>query len=227
MTPTSSNNVRVNSRTADTATARDSTAQSAMSPTHLRVPVGTAVTFLNPGAETFPAFPNVKEHCATQFFEGIFNERLQPGESFEFTFHRAGEYFFNDCTDPRPTGKVEVYLTPKDLPGALDFRPSRIDLGSGTGLFTGVHGAVTAVLDIPAGYQLDGSVELWTPLSETPVKAVKSTSNGNKLIVQFNKADLDNNVPEGDSVQLTLTANFLKDGQQEQLTSTARVVVTK
>ncbi|MBK5249132.1 MAG: hypothetical protein JJE50_06810 [Actinomycetales bacterium] len=86
---------------------------------------------------------------------------------------------------------------------------------------------MTAVLDIPAGYQFDGSVELWTPLSETPVKAVKSTSNGNKLIVQFNKADLDNNVPEGDSVQLTLTANFLKDGQQEQLTSTARVVVTK
>ena len=46
---------------------------SAMIPTHLRVPVGTTVTFLNPGAETFPNFPNQKLHCATQYFEGLFN----------------------------------------------------------------------------------------------------------------------------------------------------------
>ena len=96
------------SRTADTAAARDATTQSSMQPTHLRVPVGTTVTFLNPGAETFPNFPNAKPHCATQFFEGEFNAKLQPGESYEHTFDRAGEYFFNDCTDPRPTGKIEV-----------------------------------------------------------------------------------------------------------------------
>ncbi|BDZ65366.1 pyrroloquinoline quinone-dependent dehydrogenase [Agromyces mangrovi Wang et al. 2018] len=58
------------SRTADTASAQDSTSQSAMQPTHLQVPVGTTVTFLNPGAETFPNYPNVLDHCATQFFEG-------------------------------------------------------------------------------------------------------------------------------------------------------------
>ena len=63
-----------NSRTTDTATARDTTSAPArMSPQHLRVPVGTTVTFLNPGPATFPLFPNVKEHCATQFFEGKFN----------------------------------------------------------------------------------------------------------------------------------------------------------
>jgi plastocyanin len=215
------------SRTADTAAARDSTSTAGMSPTHLRVPVGTTVTFRNPGRETFPNFPNAKDHCATQFFEGIFNERLRPGESFTFTFDRAGEYFFNDCTDPRPTGKIEVYLTPQDAPGALDFRPSRLDLGPGNGLFTGVHGVVTAVLDIPRGYVYESGAQLKTPLSASPVTAVKAHSNPNKLIVQFEKADLDNNVPEGADVPLTLVANFLHNGEQKQLTSTARVEVVK
>jgi plastocyanin len=215
------------SRTADTAAAADSTSTAGMSPTHLRVPVGTTVTFRNPGRETFPNFPNKKEHCATQFFEGIFNARLQPGESFDFTFDRAGEYFFNDCTDPRPTGKIEVYLTPQELPGALDFRPARLDLRSGNGLFTGVKGPVTAVLDIPKGYVYDGDAQLLTPLSASPVVAIKAHSNPNKLIVQFAKADLDNNVPEGEEVPLTLVANFLHNGEQKQLKSTTHVEVVK
>ena len=48
-------------------------------------------------------------HGATQFFEGLFDVRLAPGESFQYTFTRAGEYFFNDSFSPRPTGKIEVY----------------------------------------------------------------------------------------------------------------------
>ena len=214
-------------RDADEDGEQDATDQGAMQPTHMRVPVGTTVTFLNPGAETFPNFPNEKEHCATQFFEGLFNPRLDPGESFEYTFDRAGEYFFNDCTDPRPVGKIEVYLTPQDLPGALHFEPSKINLGSGTGIFTGVHGVFTAKLDIPAGYELDGDVVLQTPLSESPVPAASTTTNGNKVIAQFNKADVDNNVPEGDAVSLTLVANFLHNGEQKQLTSTATVNIVK
>jgi hypothetical protein len=71
----------------------------------MRVPVGTTVTFLNPGAATFPNFPNTKLHCATQYFEGLFNFKLNPGDTAQYTFNRAGEYFFNDCTDPRPTSK--------------------------------------------------------------------------------------------------------------------------
>ena len=66
------------------------------------------MTFRNPGAETFPLFPNVKEHCATQFFEGLFNPKLQPGQTFQYTFDREGEYWYNDCTDPRPTGRINV-----------------------------------------------------------------------------------------------------------------------
>ncbi len=69
------------SRTADTNGQQDSTLQRAMQPTHLRVPVGTTVTFLNPGAETFPNFPNVLPHCATQYFEGLFNAQLNPGRA--------------------------------------------------------------------------------------------------------------------------------------------------
>jgi hypothetical protein len=45
--------------------------------------------------------------------------------------------------------------------------------------------------------------------------------------VLFRKADLDNNVPEGDAVPLTLVANFLHDGVQTQLTSTAMPEVVK
>jgi outer membrane protein assembly factor BamB len=214
-------------RTTDTAAARDSTSQRAMAPTHLRVPAGTTVTFRNPGPETFPNFPNQRPHCATQYFEGFFNAKLDPGETFQYTFDRAGEYFFNDCTDPRPAGKIEVYLTPQDQPGALRFLPSTIDLGSRTGIFTGVRGVATATLRVPAGYRLDGDVVLRTPLSETPVTAVRAGAIGRTLIVMFDKADLDNNVPEGDAVPLTLVANFLHDGEQKQLTSTATVRIVK
>lgn len=92
-------------RTYDAATntvgAMESTAVNAMAPTHLRVAPGTVVTFTNPAA-------NSNIHCATQFFEGLFNFRLAPGESATFRFDQPGEYFFNDCFSPRPTGKVEV-----------------------------------------------------------------------------------------------------------------------
>jgi len=214
------------SRTADTAAAADSVSQSAMQPTHLRVPVGTTVTFLNPGSETFPNFPNRLEHCATQFFEGEFNARLQPGESYQHTFDRAGEYFFNDCTDPRPTGKIEVYLEPEDVPGGLRFTPGALDLSSATGLFTGVHGKVTARLELPAGYEYESGAQFLTPLSQSPLDATVVSANGNRLIVQVDKAALDNNVPEG-ATSLTLRANFLHDGMQVQLSSSAEVTVLK
>ncbi|MDP9793104.1 glucose dehydrogenase/plastocyanin [Catenuloplanes nepalensis] len=214
-------------RTTDTAPAADSTSQRGMAPTHLRVPVGTTVTFRNPGAETFPNFPNRLPHCATQYFEGLFNPRLDPGETFEFTFGRAGEYYFNDCTDPRPAGKIEVYPTPRDLPGALRFLPSTIDLGSPTGIFTGVRGTVAATLRVPAGYRLDGDVVLSTPLSRAPVTAVRATVIGGTLTAIFDKADLDNNVPEGDAVALTLSADLLNRGEQQRFTSTTPVRVVK
>ena len=74
-----------------------------MAPQNMRVPVGTTVTFLNPSG-------NTTVHCATQFYEGLFNSGpLQPGQSFTFTFTRPGEYFYNDCTSPGTTGKVVVY----------------------------------------------------------------------------------------------------------------------
>jgi len=79
----------------------ESTAVNAMAPTHLRVPVGATVTFTNPEG-------NANAHCATQFFEGLFNFKLLPGQSATYTFGEPGEYFFNDCFSPRPTGKIEV-----------------------------------------------------------------------------------------------------------------------
>jgi outer membrane protein assembly factor BamB len=82
--------------------ATESFAVNGMAPTHLRVPAGTTVTFTNhPG--------NAGERGVTQFFEGLFDVRLAPGESFQYTFTEAGEYFFNDPASPRSTGKIEVY----------------------------------------------------------------------------------------------------------------------
>jgi glucose dehydrogenase/plastocyanin len=72
-----------------------------MFPTWMTVPVGTTVTFTNPAS-------SVNAHCATQFFEGLFNFRLNPGQSATYTFTQAGEFFFNDCHNPRSTGKVVV-----------------------------------------------------------------------------------------------------------------------
>ena len=81
--------------------ATESTAVAGMTPTWMTVPVGTTVTFTNPAN-------NVNIHCATQFFEGLFNFRLAPGQSAQYTFNTAGEYFYNDCFSPRPTGKIVV-----------------------------------------------------------------------------------------------------------------------
>jgi glucose dehydrogenase/plastocyanin len=218
-----------NSRTADTAEDQDRVNANAMNPRHLRVPVGTTVTFLNPGSDVFPNFPNAQPHCATQYFEGLFNARLSPGERFQYTFDRAGEYFFNDCTDPRPTGKVVAYLTPEDVPGALGFTSGTLDLSSPTGVFTGVQGTVTARFTMPAGYTFEGDVTLKTPLSETLVSAVSASveADGRTVAAQFRKADIDNNVPAGAAVPLVLTAHFRRDGVQKQLTSSADVTVVK
>jgi plastocyanin len=213
-------------RTDDTAAARDSVAQSAMQPTHLRVPVGSTVTFLNPGAETFPNNPNLLTHCATQFFEGEFNAKLKPGESYQHTFDRAGEYYFNDCTDPRPTGKIEVYLDSEECPGALRFESKRLKLGAKSGLFTDVDGKLTATFTLPRGHSYDSGAVLVTPLSDTPVDATKVKARGRTLTITFDKSELDNNVPEG-QVSLSLVLNVLHHGVQKQLTSSASVQVVK
>jgi PQQ-dependent dehydrogenase (methanol/ethanol family) len=82
--------------------ATESTAVNAMAPTHLRVPAGTTVTFTNHAG-------NANTRGVTQFFEGLFDVRLAPGESYTHRFRKKGEYFFNDPYSPRSTGKIEVY----------------------------------------------------------------------------------------------------------------------
>jgi glucose dehydrogenase len=214
------------SRTADTAAARDDVGVNAMGPV-MRVPVGTTVTFLNPGAETFPNFPNQKLHCATQFFEGMFNPKLNPGQRFPYKFDRAGQYFFNDCTDPRPTGMIDVYDVPQDMPGAVSFAGNTLDLTSPSGVFTGVKGTVTARFTIPAGYTFEGDAMLKAPLSPRLIPAASASVNGQTVVMQFNKADIDNNMPAGDAVPLVVSAHFRQAGAQKQLTSSASVKVIK
>ena len=84
------------------AVSAESVSQNAMFPQHMTVPVGTTVTFTN-------AATNANAHCATQFFEGLFNlGPLAPGQSATYTFTQSGEYFYNDCTTPQTTGKIVV-----------------------------------------------------------------------------------------------------------------------
>jgi plastocyanin len=233
-------------RSNGTATAtKDATATGSMVPSTLTVPVGTTVTFTNPGDATFgvAGSGNLLEHCATQFFEGKFNFRLQPGQSAQYTFDREGQYFYNDCTDPRPSGKVVVTLAAQDMPGAATIFPSPLDLRSPTGIFTGVTNTLTVSMTVPAGYVLDTArnseancrlledtascVTLTTPLTTALIVANFAAQSGNVVKANFNKADIDNNVPVGTSVPLTFTANFINNGVQKKLTSTVNVQVVK
>jgi plastocyanin len=220
------------SRTADTAANRDSVSTGGHQPANLGVPVGTTVTFLNPGAATFPLFPNLKEHCVTQFFEGAFHARLQPGQSFNYKFDREGEYWYNDCTDPRPTGRVNVTAAVTTLPaGALTIVPSTLDLRPPTGVFNSVVGVVTAVVNLPAGYTLDtgygAKVTLKTPLSNQLFDAYSASQSGTTLTVSFDKALVDNNIPAGSAVPLTVSGLFQNGGVQKRLTATGNVEVIK
>jgi len=52
-------------------------------------------------------------------------------------------------------------------------------------------------------------------------------ANGKKLKITFDKGLIDNNVPAGDAVPLTVSANFMHDGVQKKLTSTTNVLVLK
>ena len=210
------------------AAVKDSIARPSMLPSRLTVPVGTTVTFTNPGDQHFGGVPNtgnLKEHCATQFFEGLFNFRLQPGESAQYTFSREGEYYYNDCTHPGPVGKVIVTLAPQDMPGALqidtlDFQAER---------FTDVKGSVIAMFRVPADYTFDGAVKLTAPLTTQtfPAEKAEMISNGRMLKITFDKGLIDNNVPAGEAVPLTVSANFLHEGVQKKLTSTTNVRVVK
>jgi hypothetical protein len=200
-----------------------------MLPSRLTVPVGTTVTFTNPGDAQIggPGTGNQKEHCATQFFEGLFNFRLQPGQSAQFTFTREGEYHYNDCTDPRPVGTVIVTLAAENAP--VQFASNVLNFSSPTGLFTGVTGTVEAVMTVPSGWMLDRSVPviLTGPLTTQTFSAASASLNGTRLTATFNKADIDNNLPVGDSVPVKVSANFLANGVQKKLEGTANVRVVK
>jgi len=222
------------SRTVDSAANRDSVSTGGHQPANIGVPVGTTVTFLNPGAATFPNFPNLKEHCATQFFEGLFNTpKLQPGQSFQYTFDREGEYWYNDCTDPRPTGRVNVTAQVTNLPGALSIVPGILNLRPPTGVFTSVTGVINAMFKLPDGYTLDtgygAKVTMKAPLSNElfTAVAVSVSSDGKTLTASFDKAELDNNIPAGTAVPLTVSGLFMNGGVQKRLTSTANVTVMK
>jgi len=224
------NNTILLARTSASPTAaKDSTSTGAMFPTQLRVPVGTTVTFKNPGASGADT-GNTKPHCATQFFEGLFNPKLNPGETFQYTFNKAGEYFYNDCTDPRPTGKVIAVLTPTAVSPFVKFMPFMLDMRPTAGVFT--TGVTNAVIAVPAGYVLDGdasNITLVAPLSTAPIKAVAAsvTGSGQTLLVSFNKRDIANNVPAGSNVPLSVSGVFTKDGVQAMFTSTVMVTVQK
>lgn len=210
---------------------KDSTTTGSMLPSQLTVPVGTTVTFTNPGDDTFgvPGSGNLLEHCATQFFEGLFNFRLQPGESAQYTFTREGEYYYNDCTDPRPVGKVIVSAILEERPGALKFNPGTLDMWAGNGGFTSVKGPVIAMFEVPEGYTFDGDVRLTAPLTTQTFPAEKADviDGGRTLKITFEKGLIDNNMPAGDEVPLTVSANFMHEGVQKKLTSTTNVRVLK
>jgi plastocyanin len=91
-----------NNATGAPSTTENTVAQNAMAPQALTIPVGTTVTFVNPGNNSFA-------HGAVSFFEYEFDTGvLMPGQSFTFTFTTAGEYYYNDPIFPQNTGLIIV-----------------------------------------------------------------------------------------------------------------------
>jgi plastocyanin len=98
----------------------ESSQQNAMAPQSLSVPLGTTVTFSNPSG-------NMQSHCVTQFYEGLFaSSPLKPGESFQYTFTKLGEYYYNDCTSPPTTGRVIVYPGPPRAVSSIAVAPKSV-----------------------------------------------------------------------------------------------------
>jgi PQQ-dependent dehydrogenase (methanol/ethanol family) len=92
-----------NEKTSAVEGAENLVAENAMAPQHLRIPVGTTVTFSNPAN-------NKAGHHAVSFWEAEFDTgQLLPGQSFRHTFAQRGEFFYNDPPFPQNTGKIVVY----------------------------------------------------------------------------------------------------------------------
>jgi hypothetical protein len=92
-----------------------------------------------------------------------------------------------------------------------------------------VRGPVIAMLEIPDGYTFDGNVELTMPLTTRKIAAEKAEviAGGRRLKITFEKGLIDHNIPAGDAVPLTVSANFMHEGLQKKLTSTTHVRVLK
>ena len=104
-----------------------------------------------PGHRADAELPEPEAALRDPVLRGALQSEAAPGESFQYTFAKEGEYFYNDCTDPRPTGKVVAYHVPQDMPGALKIVPSTVNMRAPNGVFTGVQGLVTAMFRVPGG----------------------------------------------------------------------------
>ena len=86
-------------------------------------------------------------------------------------------------------------------------------------------------MTVPAGWTLDKDtpVTLVGPLTPQTFAATSATlaAGGTTLTVVFNKAEIDNNLPVGDDVAVTITANFFDKGVQKKLAGTAKVKIVK
>ena len=99
--------------------AVESSAQNAMAPTILTVPVGATVTFVNPAT-------NRAEHCATQFFEGLFSiGPLKPGDQAQVHVHTRGRVLLQRLHQPADDGEDRGAVRPGPLRPARCGAPPR------------------------------------------------------------------------------------------------------
>jgi hypothetical protein len=124
-------------------------------------------------------------------------------------------------------GKVIVTLEAEAAP--VQFPGGTLDFTSSTGLFTGVTGTAQAVMTVPSGWELDPAVPvtLSGPLTSQTFEASTAALVGKELTAVFDKADIDNNLPAGDAVAVTISATVLANGAQRKLEGTTTVRVVK
>jgi plastocyanin len=80
----------------------------AFSPSEVEIAAGTAVTFKNESSkeEVWPASNPHPIHTGLSGFDA--NKGLKLGETYTFTFNKAGSFGFHDHLHPKATGKVTV-----------------------------------------------------------------------------------------------------------------------
>ena len=120
-----------------------------MSPTFLRVPVGTTVTFMNPGPATFPNFPEHEDPLRDPVLRGPVQSKLNPGQSVPVHVRSGGRILRRRLHRSAPDRQGRGVSTSGKHCGRVEIKASSSTWARQWRVFTNVQGLVTAHVQGP------------------------------------------------------------------------------